>query len=292
MDQRRDKKLPRLAIFSHLQRRKVTGVVGEFMDFAEGKAEIVANCGIEGCSADILRNCDFAVVFGGDGSIISAARNLSKAGVPMIGVNLGKLGFLAEFSVGELEQYFDGIVSGKAAVEKRMMLRCRVFDSSDSSSESFSSSAINDVFITSGQLHRMIELKMAVDGQPVASCVGDGLIISTPTGSTAYNLSAGGPILDSAMKAMVITPICPHSLSFRSIVISADSIVEVFCVQPSEGTTICIDGQDSLELSIGDVVRLNRADSDFLVVNNPLRTRWDTLATKLGWAETPKYEKG
>jgi len=91
---------------------------------------------------------------------------------------------------------------------------------------------------------------------------------------------------------MVITPICPHSLSFRPIVISADSRVEVFCVRLSEGTTISIDGQDSLVLSVGDVIKLDRADSDFLVVNNPLRTRWDTLAAKLGWAETPKYEKG
>ena len=137
----------------------------------------------------------------------------------------------------------------------------------------------------------MIELKMAVDGQPIAACVGDGLIISTPTGSTAYNLSAGGPILDSSMQAMVITPICPHSLSFRPIVISADSRVEVLCVRVSKGTTISTDGRDSLFLSADDVVGLEKADSDFLVVNNPMRTRWDTLAAKLGWAETPKYEK-
>ncbi len=286
-----DKKLPRLAIFGHLKRRKVSEVISEFMDFTEDKAEIVANCGIESCSVDVLNNCDFAVVFGGDGSIISAARNLSKADVPMIGVNLGKLGFLAEFGVSELEQYFNDIVSGKAAIEKRMMLECKVFDSHNSSSARFSSSAINDVFITSGQLHRMIELKIAVDGQPVASCVGDGLIISTPTGSTAYNLSAGGPILDSSMQAMVITPICPHSLSFRPIVIGADSRVEVFCVRLSDGTTISIDGQDSLLLQAGDVVRIDRATKAFLVVNNPLRTRWDTLAAKLSWAETPKYEK-
>ena len=286
------KKLPRLAIFGHLKRQKVSEVVEEFRDFAKGKAEIITTCGIEDCSPDVLKSCDFAVVFGGDGSIISAARNLSKTGIPMIGVNLGKLGFLAEFSVSELKEYFDDIVGGKVTIEKRMMLRCKVYDSSNNSRQKFSSAAINDVFITSGQLHRMIELKMAVDGQPIAACVGDGLIISTPTGSTAYNLSAGGPILDSSMQAMVITPICPHSLSFRPIVISADSRVEVFCVRLSEGTTIAIDGQDSLVLSVGDVIKLDRADSDFLVVNNPLRTRWDTLAAKLGWAETPKYEKG
>lgn len=288
----RDSNLPRLAIFGHLKRQKVSEVVEEFKNFAKDKAEIITSCGIEDCSPDVLKNCDFAVVFGGDGSIISAARNLSKTSVPMIGVNLGKLGFLAEFSISELEEYFSDIVSGKTTIEKRMMLRCEVYDSSNRSRRKFSSAAINDVFITSGKLHRMIELKMAVDGQPIAGCVGDGLIISTPTGSTAYNLSAGGPILDSSMQAMVITPICPHSLSFRPIVISADSRVEVFCVRLSEGTTISIDGQDSLVLSVGDIVRLDKANSDFLVVNNPLRTRWETLAAKLGWAETPKYEKG
>jgi NAD+ kinase len=285
------KKLPRLAVFGHLKRQKVSEVVEEFRDFVKGKAEIITSCSIEDCSPNVLKNCDFAVVFGGDGSIISAARNLSKTSIPIIGVNLGKLGFLAEFSVGELKENFDDIIGGKITIEKRMMLRCKVYDSSNRSRQKFGSAAINDVFITSGQLHRMIELKMAVDGQPIAACVGDGLIISTPTGSTAYNLSAGGPILDSSMQAMVITPICPHSLSFRPIVISADSRVEVFCVRLSEGTTIAIDGQDSLVLSVGDVIKLDRADSDFLVVNNPLRTRWDTLAAKLGWAETPKYEK-
>jgi NAD+ kinase len=288
----RNTKLPRLAILGHLQKQRVADAIKEFGDFAKDKAEIVSNSSIEDCSIDVLKNCGFAVVFGGDGSIISAARNLSKAGVSLIGVNLGKLGFLAEFSVEELKKYFDDIISGKVQIEKRMMLKCQVFDSSDTIKEKFNTSAINDVFITSGQLHRMIELRMAVDGQPIAACIGDGLIISTPTGSTAYNLSAGGPILDSSIRAIVITPICPHSLSFRPFVISGDSRIEVFCIRLSDSTTISIDGQDSLALSVGDVVRIERAKRDFLVVNNPSRTRWDTLAAKLGWAETPKYEKG
>ena len=285
------KKLPRLAIFSHPDRQKVAEVVEEFQDFARGRAEIVASRGIDGCSDNVLENYDFAVVFGGDGSIISAARNLCQAGIPLIGVNLGKLGFLAEFNVGEFMRFFDDIVSKKIPIEKRMLLNCKVFDSSNQNKEKFSSVVVNDVFITAGPLHRMIELKVAVNGQPIAGCVGDGLIISTPTGSTAYNLSAGGPILADSMEAMVITPICPHSLSFRPIVISADSRVEVFCIRLSDGTAISIDGQDSIELSIGYVIKLERGKSDFFVVSNPLRTRWDTLATKLGWAEKPKYER-
>lgn len=133
-------------------------------------------------------------------------------------------------------------------------------------------------------------MKVLVDGEPLVGCVSDGLIISTPTGSTAYNLSAGGPILSGNMEAMVITPICPHSLSFRPIVIKAESKVEIVGVDVNEGTTVSVDGQVSTRLLAGDVVRVEREKGEFLIVNNPLRTQWDTLATKLRWAEKPKYK--
>jgi NAD+ kinase len=207
----------------------------------------------------------------------------------VIGVNLGKLGYLAEFSVGELKEMFDDIVSGKAPVERRMMLGCRVSGGSEGDREKFYAKAVNDVFVTAGPPFRMIELKIAVDGRQVASCVSDGLIISTPTGSTAYNLSAGGPILDGSMEAMVITPICPHSLSFRPIVIDAAGTVGISFTRINDGTTVSVDGQVSSSLAIDDVVQIAREQSSFLVVNNPVRTPWDTLATKLGWAKRPRY---
>ena len=174
-----------------------------------------------------------------------------------------------------------------------MMLNCRIFSDGRGKDrdERFCSAAINDIYITAGPPFRMIELKILVDGQPLAGCVTDGLIISTPTGSTAYNLSAGGPILSSKIEAVVITPICPHSLSFRPIVINADSKIEVFGVRVNEGTTISIDGQVSQNLTINDVVRIERENSDFLIVNNPIRSKWDTLATKLSWAEPPRYKQ-
>ncbi len=285
------KSLPRLVIFGDPRKEGVSEAIEEFADFVKGKARIVASYHIKNCSGGILKKCDFAIVFGGDGSIISTARNLSYARVPVIGVNVGKLGFLAEFSVGELKEFFDDIAHGRAPIERRMMLDCRVFSMSEKSRERFRSAAINDVFITAGPPFRTIELKMLVDGQPIAGCVSDGLIISTPTGSTAYNLSSGGPILSPRMEAMVIAPICPHSLSFRPIVINADSKVEVFGIRVNKGTTISIDGQVSLKLSINDKVRVQKARSNFLIVNNPIRSQWDTLATKLSWAEKPKYNK-
>jgi NAD+ kinase len=279
--------LPKLVIFGDPEKGNVSEAVAEFTDFAQGKADVAASCGIDECTVEILRAADFAIVFGGDGSIISAARQLSETNVPVIGVNLGKLGFLAEFNVGELKKFFGDIVSGRTRIEKRMMLGCSI---SRGGRERFGSVAINDVFITAGPPFRVIELKISVDGQPLADCVSDGLVISTPTGSTAYNLSSGGPILSSNMEAMVITPICPHSLSFRPIVLKADRKLEVFGIRVNEGTTVSIDGQVSCKLSVDDVVKVERHSGNFLVVNNPVRTEWDTLATKLKWAEKPKYE--
>jgi NAD+ kinase len=281
------KKMLRVAILGDHRKERVAEAIAEFSDFIKRKAQTVVSCRIDECTGESLRGADYAVVFGGDGSIICAARQLSRAGVPVIGVNVGKLGFLAEFSVEELKKFFPRLHSGDAPMERRMMLLCRIFRKGK---ESFSSTAVNDVYITAGPPFRMIELRMSVDGQHLGECVSDGLVVSTPTGSTAYNLSAGGPILSQKMLGMVITPICPHSLSFRPIVITADSVVEIKGVRLNEGTTVSIDGQVSQRLYIDDVVQVRREQKGFLVVNNPLRSEWDTLATKLGWAEKPKYQ--
>jgi NAD+ kinase len=284
---RQRESLARLVVFGDPSKGLVAETMQDLSQFLQGRAKISAICHIAQCTPEILQEADFAVVLGGDGSIISAARTLSDARVPVIGVNLGKLGFLTEFSVSEFREWFDKIVSGRAPVEKRMMLGCRV---SGNGGETFHSKAVNDVFLTAGPPFRVVELKIAVDGQQIAICVGDGLIVSTPTGSTAYNLSAGGPILAGSMEAMVITPICPHSLSFRPIVIDAASVVQISCTRVGEGTTVSIDGQVSTGLSPDDVVTVARERNCFLIVNNPMRTRWDTLATKLGWAKGPRYE--
>jgi len=277
------KPLPKLVVFGDPQKGSVSEAIAEFTQFVAGKADILCSGTIEKCTTDALGQCDFAVVFGGDGSIITAARNLAQTRVPVIGVNMGKLGYLAEFSVGELKELFSSIIAGQTSIEKRMMLSCKL------PNQGWADTAVNEVFIAAGPPFSMTELNISVDGHDVASCVSDGLIISTPTGSTAYNLSAGGPILAGAMKAMVVAPICPHSLSFRPIVINAQSTVEITGVRVNSGTTVCIDGQVPWTLSQGEVVQITRAKGDFLVVNNPMRNAWDTLATKLGWAQKPKY---
>lgn len=280
-------KLPKLVIFGDPQKGDIAKAIGEFRAFIAGKAQVVATYNVHECKCSTAEKSDFAIVFGGDGSIICAARALNDNEVPIIGVNLGKLGFLAEFNIEELKEYFSDIISGKLNIESRMMLSCGVFNKGR---EKFRSIAINDIFITAGPPFRMIELKMSVDGQPLAGCVSDGIIVATPTGSTAYNLSCGGPVISGSMEAMVITPICPHSLSFRPIVINADRKVEIIGVELNDGSTLSIDGQIRFGLTKDDVVRIEKGGGSFLVVNNPARTYWDTLATKLGWAEKPKYK--
>jgi len=293
------RRIPKLVIFGDSHKPLVPQAIAEFRRFVRDKAHVLACGDIAASRTETLRQCDFAVVFGGDGTLIAAARVLSPMRVPVIGVNLGKLGYLAEFSVPELKELFDRIMAGKTSIERRMMLACQVSSGRHALrgrrtgplSCCFRATAVNDVFITAGPPFRVIELEIAVDGHPVAGCISDGLIISTPTGSTAYNLSAGGPILPRSMKAMVVTPICPHSLSFRPIVIEASSTVEIKGVRLNEGTTLATDGQVRSPLAPDSVVRITKASRDFLVVNNPMRNCWDTLATKLGWAEMPKYAK-
>ena len=279
------KPLPKLVIFGDPQKGSVSGAMQEFVRFLDGKADIVCQANIEKCTTQTLKQCDYAIVFGGDGSIISAARSLAKTRVPVVGVNLGKLGYLAEFSVEELKELFDQIVAGQTSIEKRMMLSCELGNGDHRGT------AVNDVFVAAGAPFRMVELDIRVDGHTLASSISDGLIVSTPTGSTAYNLSAGGPILAGTMEAVVITPICPHSLSFRPIVLNAECTIEIIGRRVNDGTTVSIDGQVSWPLAQQKTVKIKRAKGDFLVVNNPLRNAWDTLATKLRWAQKPQYSR-
>ncbi|MDH4202327.1 MAG: NAD(+)/NADH kinase [Phycisphaerae bacterium] len=278
---------PKLILFADPKRPHAIEAMEKFAGFAGDKIDVISNCLETVCSVDVLKKADYALVFGGDGTILGAARQLCETRVPVIGVNVGKLGFLAEFSIEELTAQFDRILTGDVLIEKRMIMHCTVFRKDASV---FESTAVNDAVITAGTPFNMIEMKLAVDKQNPAVCTGDGMIISTPTGSTAYNLSAGGPILSANLSAMVITPLCPHSLSFRPIVTNADSQLRIELVRINERTTLLLDGQVQQKLQAGDRIDIRKHAGQFLVVNNPLRTQWDTLAEKLNWAESPRYQ--
>lgn len=240
-------------------------------------------------------DADLAIVLGGDGTILGLARHALEAGVPVLGINFGKLGFLAEFDAGAFHRHAARLLTGHSTIREVAALDARVLRDG---TEIGRQAAINDVAICNGAPFRMIELGLQIDGAPTESAprvAGDGLIIATPTGSTAYNSAAGGPILEPTLAAMVVTPIAAHSLSFRPIVVPGSSCIEVVAHRvnraeghdPSAGTCAVVDGQHTIPLEMGDTVRITVGERPLRLVVNPERSYWQTLIHKLRWASTP-----
>jgi len=258
-----------------------------FLQEIESKANIV------GKSLDIKPQnlqsvkADFIVSLGGDGTILAVARATGHQPIPIIGVNLGKLGFLAEYSIDELLSQFEKVTSSPDLICERMVLKVQV-DKPDGST-SFSSLAINDVCIIAGSPFRMIEMKVSINSMKFTQFLGDGLIFSTPTGSTAYNMSVGGPILLPKVRGIVVSPIAPHSLAFRPVVVDYDRLIKTTMTRVNEGTTLMVDGQIPITLESEDVVHLSRHEKDFKLVSNARNAPWDTLIAKLGWGQSPFY---
>jgi len=223
-------------------------------------------------------DADVAMSFGGDGTILSMARRLGGRAVPILGVNLGRKGFLAELRADDLAAGVDALVSGEYRVSRRMMLDVRA---------SFGpcGPALNDAVINRGTLSRMLALEVFVDGGLVAHHDGDGLIIATPTGSTAYSLSAGGPLVTPGVEALLIVPICPHSLSTRPIVVDAGCAVTVRVVDGGREAHLTVDGQVDWPLEAGAEVEVRRATTPALLVDLGRRDWFRTIRDKLHWTE-------
>src|ERR1041385_4979075 len=235
---------------------------------------------------DLPSRVDFIVVLGGDGTLLSVADRIAQAGrdIPILGVNFGSLGFLTEIRIDELYPSLEAAVEGRARYDKRLMLsaiatrqgkpdECRV--------------VLNDVVFTKGALSRMIELSVSVSGRFVTRVKADGLIIASATGSTAYNLAAGGPIVHPSVDALVLTPIAPHTLTNRPVVIPADAEVEVRPESPSgsEDVFVTYDGQYGYAVHQGDVIRVGRAKQVLRLVKAPARGYFELLREKLKWGE-------
>jgi len=234
---------------------------------------------------ELAKECDLAIVVGGDGTLLNAARSLAEADVAVLGVNLGRLGFLADVSPDEMHERLDEILAGQYEEEHRSLLHASVLRDGRTVSES---DALNDVVIHKWDIARMIEVDTTIDGRFLNSLRADGLIVSTPTGSTAYALSGGGPILDPALQALVLVPICPHTLSNRPIVVSDQ--VEIEIVLHGENSTeaqITCDGQMNFELASGDQVRIKRKDHDLRLIHPRNHDHFDIMRKKLRWAEQP-----
>jgi len=257
------------------------------MTFAAKRCEVVGVQQELDTSAAMQARPDRIVVLGGDGTLIGVARSLGADQIPLIGVNVGKLGFLAEFSVAELKQHFDRAVSDDEIISRRTVLQISVEPDGGVRDMSI---AINDCVIQAGSPFRIIKLGIAVNGEHLTDVAGDGLIVCTPSGSTAHNLSAGGPILEAGVDAIVMTPLCPHSLTHKPLVIERESVIDIHARGVNEGTTAIIDGQVSFPLLPGDKVSIRRFSADFQLVHNPGHARWHNLVTKLQWGRSPTVE--
>jgi NAD+ kinase len=226
--------------------------------------------------------CDLVVVLGGDGTILSVARRYA-GGAPILGVNLGHLGYLTEVPREELYPALLEILGGRFALEERSLLEV-VLERPSGQRHRFV--ALNDAVIAKTALSRIIELAVTVDGRAVAHYRADGLVVSTPTGSTAYNLSAGGPILHPLLPVAVLTPICPHTLTLRPLVVPDTSVIEVRLETASESVFLTIDGQEGIEMEHGDLLRLRRHDEPVRLVRTAEpRSIFEGLRSKLHWGE-------
>ena len=239
----------------------------------------------EGRIADIGKQCDLAIVVGGDGTLLNAARDLIDYKVPLVGINLGRLGFLTDITPRTMIDYLGKILGGDYLIEERSLLHCSVIRDGKSISES---DAFNDVVIHKWNVARMIELETYINDKFVNSQRLDGLIVSTPTGSTAYALSAGGPILHPLLDAVTIVPVCPHTLTSRPIVVEGNSVIKVVVAESNhDNTQVTCDGQVTFALIAGDHVQIAKKARTIRLIHPPQHDHYEVLRAKLRWSENP-----
>jgi len=276
----------RILILGNMAKPGIAEKIDEILPWLNERADVLAVCRADQPDIDQAKKADLCVVFGGDGTLLSATRALACTHVPLLGVNMGKLGFLAEYTVENLQRYLPDVLSGRVKPIERMMLKACV---NNCRHHQFCATAVNDVTIHAGAPHRMIDLSVTHNGTQVSAYLGDGLIVSSPTGSTAYSLSLGGPILHPSLDAIIITPVAPHTLSLRPIVLGSCCAISITASRVNPGTAIVIDGQVTAGLCDGDTVQVTRADCPARIVPCPDRTFFDTLTDKLHWSRRPHY---
>jgi NAD+ kinase len=260
--------------------------VEQLMDWFADRVEVAAVRSTWEPLADEDRRVDMAIVFGGDGTLLAAARLLAGSDGPILGVNMGKLGFLAEFNVEHMQKHLLDALDGKIPCTRRMMLQVRVLNCDK---HPFESPAMNDVAISAGPNFRMIDLCVSQSESQIAQYLGDGLIVSTPTGSTGYSMSAGGPVLAPTLDAVAITPVAPHLLSVRPLVVGSDEPIRIVARQVNEGTAVIVDGQVSSSLCNGDIIEVSRRATPIPILTHPGRSFFDTLSSKLKWGISPHH---
>jgi NAD+ kinase len=276
----------KLYVLGNARREGVSEEAARLLPWLEERCDILVVDLRQEAELSGLPEADLALVLGGDGAILRAARQMGYRQVPVLGVNLGHLGFLADLGPEQLRDKFDLVLRGEYRVTRHLMFEC-VIEAPGLRTETVL--GLNEATFHTLPPYHILDLDLAVDGEQVARFRGDGLIISTPVGSTAHSLSAGGPVLGQDLDAFVITPICPHSISYRPVVDSADKAYTIALGRNAGGAALVIDGQQAASLTPGHRVTVRRAPVAFGLVKVPGHSFYRTLRDKLRWAALPGY---
>jgi NAD+ kinase len=270
---------PRAIILADGTRPKVRDALDRLLQDVKSHLQVVdVSTDFRGEIGDC--DADLAIVFGGDGSILRAARQMGYCQRPILGVNLGKLGFLAALQPEDLESALPEIAAGRHRVVEHLMFECTIQRDGQTVASAL---GLNETSVLAGAPFKMVDIQLHIDGELVTTYSCDGLIVSTPVGSTAHNLSAGGPILQKSLQAFVILPICPHTLTNRPVVDSAERTIELAVPEPLEGTSLVVDGQVLATLKAKDRVRIVRSKAKFQLLEVLAQSYYRTLRDKLGW---------
>jgi len=230
----------------------------------------------------LASKADVLLVLGGDGTMLNAARLAGERSIPILGVNMGGLGFLTEVRVENLYPSLERVFANDFVLDERLMLRTDIHRHGETVAQGV---VLNDVVISKGTLARMIELKIAIQGRFVTNLRGDGLIVSSPTGSTAYSLSAGGPVIDPAVQSLILTPICPHTLTHRPLIVPGNAEIEVTLTSKDDGAMATLDGQVGVAITQGDTVVIQTSEHRTRLIRFPESNYYDVLREKLKWGD-------
>jgi len=280
-----------IGIISRPRRANLSVVVPSLLKWLENRGiKVICDEETAGClpsskgqtRQEVADASQLLLVLGGDGTLLAGARLAGPRAIPILPVNLGSLGFLTSFTLEELYPALEDTLAGRALISERIMLSVEL---ERSGKVIESQRVLNDAVINKGALARMIELELVIDAAPVCHYRADGLIVATPTGSTAYSLAAGGPIVHPSVESILITPICPHTLSDRPLVVRDSSLVEIRFAGNTESVFLTLDGQRGIPLQAADCVHVTRAKELLKLVNPPKKTYFDILRNKLKWGD-------
>jgi NAD+ kinase len=232
---------------------------------------------------ELIEKADVVIALGGDGTMLRAGRVLGLSGVPLLGVNLGSLGYLTDVPLDELSAALDQLLAGEYHIDNRSRVYCSVWRNGNKIT---TASALNDLVVNMGPMTRALDMELLMDGDSLGRFLGDGIIVSTPTGSTAYNLSAGGPICQSTVNCLLVAPICPHSLGMRPLIVADDTKIELILHETGEGAVLTADGQRTHSLANGDRLAFRESHREVNLIKFPQSSFYRVMRHKLNWGGT------